>query len=215
MKNLFEISVIICNYNHEKWLERTLRSLIRQQYIEQNEYEIIIVDDHSSDHSRKVLKKFKNFNNIKIILNKKNIGLPSSINKAIKSSFGRYIVRVDSDDYVSKNFLFFLKFFLLHNKEYQAVACDYFLVDEKEKILRRVKSSSQEIACGIMFRRECLFDLGLYNTNFKMREGHEMMKRFKKKFKLAFLELPLYIYRLHKKNRTKNKKLVKYYDKIL
>ena len=107
MNNLYEISVIICNYNHEKWLERTIRSLLQQQYIEQNEYEIIIVDDKSTDHSKEVLKKFKNFNNIKIIYNKKNIGLPSSINKAIKSSFGRYIVRVDSDDYVSKNFYFF------------------------------------------------------------------------------------------------------------
>ena len=95
MNNLFEISVIICNYNHEKWIERTVRSLIKQQFIEQNEYEIIIVDDNSSDHSREVLKKFKNFNNIKILLTRKNIGLPASINKAIKSSFGRYIVRVD------------------------------------------------------------------------------------------------------------------------
>jgi len=215
MDNLYEISIIICNYNHDKWIERAIRSLLHQQYIEKNEFEIIIVDDCSSDNSKEVLKKFKEFDNVKVIFNKKNIGLPSSINKAIKSSFGRYIVRVDSDDYVSRHFLFFLKFFLVNNREYQAVSCDYTQVDEKENIIKRVKFSKEQIACGIMFRRECLFDLGLYNTKFKMREGHELMQRFKKNFKLAFLELPLYKYRIHKKNRTKNIKKLKYFDKIL
>ena len=66
-----------------------------------------------------------------------------------------------------------------------------------------------------MFRRECLFDLGLYDTKFKMREGHELMKRFEKKFRLAFLELPLYKYRIHTNNRTKDKKKLRYFDKIL
>ncbi len=215
MDNLYEISIIICNYNHDKWIERAIRSLLHQQYIEKKEFEIIIVDDFSSDNSREVLKKFKGFDNVKVILNKKNIDLPSSINKAIKSSFGRYIVRVDSDDYVSRQFLFFLKFFLINNREYEAVACDYFQVDEKENTIKKVKFSKEQIACGVMFRRECLFDLGLYDTKFKMREGHELMKRFEKKFRLAFLELPLYKYRIHTNNRTKDKKKLRYFDKIL
>jgi glycosyltransferase involved in cell wall biosynthesis len=213
--NTYEISVIICNYNHEKWIERTIRSLLHQELINKEDFEIIIVDDCSNDNSKTILKKFDKFNNIQTIYNTKNIGLPASINKAIEKSYGRYIVRVDSDDYVSRKFLFFLKFFLEHNREYQGVACDYLIVNKNEEVIRRAKSSVEEIACGIMFRRECLFDLGLYNTRFEMREGHEIMKRFKKKFKLAFLELPLYKYRQHSKNRTKDKNKLNYFDEIL
>ena len=67
-----------------------------------------------------------------------------------------------------------------------------------------------------MFRRECLFELGLYNEKFKMREGHELRIRFKKyNFKLGHLELPLYKYRKHQTNRTKNKKILSKYNLML
>lgn len=215
MMNSLEISVIISAFNHERWIERTIRSLLHQEFINLNDFEIIIVDDHSSDNTNIILSKYKEFENIKIINNKKNLGLPASINKAIVSSYGRYIVRVDSDDYVSRKFLFILKYFLEQNREYQGVACDYFIVNHNEELIRRVKHSEEEIACGIMFRRECLFDLGLYNTNFAMREGHEIMQRFKKKFKLAYLELPLYKYRSHNDNRSKNlNELKRFNDKL-
>ena len=48
-----------------------------------------------------------------------------------------------------------------------------------------------------------------------MREGHELKKRFKKKFNLGRLEFPLYKYRQHSKNRTKKKKILKKYDNLL
>ena len=66
-----------------------------------------------------------------------------------------------------------------------------------------------------MYRKECLINIGLYNEKFKMREGHEINQRFKKKFKIGRLELPLYKYRMHEKNRTKNLKRVSYFDKLL
>lgn len=211
----YEISIIISNFNHEKWIERTIRSLLHQQYIEQNDFEIIVIDDCSSDNSKVILEKFIDFSNVKIIYNDVNLGLPQSINKAIQNSIGRYIVRVDSDDYVSRKFLFFLKYFLEQNREYQGVACDYIIVDENEKFIKRSNHLNEQIACGIMFRRECLFELGLYNSDFEMREGHEFMKRFKSRFKLAYLELPLYKYRMHENNRTKNKDKLKIFDEKL
>ena len=48
-----------------------------------------------------------------------------------------------------------------------------------------------------------------------MREGHELRKRFEKKYKIGRLNDPLYFYRDHKKNRTKEKVLIQKYDKIL
>ena len=106
-----EISVIVCIYNHGAWIERCIRSLILQKNIKQDKFEIIIVNDASKDYTKKILTKFKKIKNIKILNNKNNLGLPKSINKAIKASTGRYIVRVDSDDYVEKKLFKYLKIF--------------------------------------------------------------------------------------------------------
>ena len=210
-----DISVIVCAYNHDKWIERCVRSIKNQSIINKNEVEIIIVDDGSKDNTSSVVSNLREFAGIKIIRNKKNLGLPKSINIAIRAALGRYIVRVDSDDYVSRNFLYISKLFLDKNREYQAVATDYYKVTDDEKIIKKVNCFKEEIACGIMFRKEALFDIGLYNENFTMREGHELKKRFKKKFNLGRLEFPLYKYRQHSKNRTKKKKILRKYDRLL
>ena len=57
--NLPEISIIICNFNHAKWLERCLRSITNQELIDQSMYEIILVDDKSNDSSLKVIQNLK------------------------------------------------------------------------------------------------------------------------------------------------------------
>ena len=163
----------------------------------------------------KIIKDYKNFQGVKIIKNKKNLRLPSSINIGIKNAKGRYIVRVDSDDYVGRNFLYLSKLFLDMNREYQAVATDYYLVNNDERKLEKINCLSKEIACGVMFRKECLFDIGLYNEKFKMREGHELKKRFEKKYKIGHLEFPLYKYRSHKENRTRDKKKLKKFNNLL
>ena len=188
---------------------------MNQVVIKQDQFEIIIVDDASKDYTKKILTKFKKFKNIKILTNNKNLGLPKSINKAIKVSSGRYVVRVDSDDYIERNYLFVSKLFLDKNRYYQALATDYIKVDENENLISRENCSKNEIACGIMFRKESILEIGLYNENFLMREGHELKKRFEKKFKIGRLELPLYKYRIYSKNITKNKKELSKYDKLL
>ena len=213
-KNILpEFSIIICNFNHAKWIERCLRSIAHQENIDNYQYEIILVDDKSSDNSLEIIKNINSKLDIRIIKNKKNLGLPASLNKAIQTSLGRYIVRVDSDDYIARNFLYLSRLFLNYNHEYQAVAADYVKVDAKEKSLSKHNSIKQQIACGVTFRKECLFDIGLYDESFKMREGHDLRMRFEKKYKIGRLEFPLYKYRTHDTNRTHNKKKLKIYDK--
>ena len=210
-----DITVVVCTYNHGAWIERCIRSLLNQKFIKKDDFEIILIDDKSTDSTKKILQNFSDLENLRIYSNKKNIGLPKSLNKAIKLSKGRYLTRVDSDDYVQRNFLFLSKLFLDMNREYQAVAVDYIKVDNFETVLSKENCLKNEIACGIMYRKECLINIGLYNEKFKMREGHEINQRFKKKFKIGRLELPLYKYRMHEKNRTKNLKRVNYFDKLL
>ena len=67
-----EISIIVCSYNHGKWIERCLRSILHQVGIKQDQFEIIIVNDASKDYTKKILSKFKKFKNIKILTNNKN-----------------------------------------------------------------------------------------------------------------------------------------------
>jgi glycosyltransferase involved in cell wall biosynthesis len=156
-------------------------------------HEIIISDDCSTDNSLSVIKKYSE--EIILIENKTNLGLPESINTAIKISKGRYIMRLDSDDYIARIFVQIHAIFLELNRNIDAVSSDYNIVDDNENIIERKYAKTDFIACGIIFRRKVLFDLGLYNTDFKYREGHELMTRFlKNNFKVGYSNFPLYKY---------------------
>ncbi len=208
-----EISVIIPVFNHEKFIGRALRSILDQS-IERNKFEIIVINDCSNDNSKTIISKFSE--NIKYLENKKNMGLPYSLNEGIKKAKGQYIVRLDSDDYVNKKYLETLYDFLNWNDKFDAVSCDYFVVDDAEKILNRGDSLIDPIGCGIMFKIDKLINLGLYNPNFLLHEDKELMSRFKKKkYNLHNVKLPLYRYRKHSHNITNDKKKSKKFYKKL
>lgn len=220
---MYKVTVGICCYKQKKWLHRCLRSLINQT-LSKNQFEVIVVNDDPQQDLEDVCNNFKDELNIKLINNKNNLGLPKSLNEILNISLGQYFVRIDSDDYVSKHFLYFLTSFLDLNSgsrimgtdtNYQAVACDYFKVDGTGQVLSRHNSDDEPIACGVMFSYESLCDIGFYNEDFKMREGHELMQRFKDKYKIFNLPMPLYKYRIHDYNRTKNKEDLKKYDNML
>ena len=115
-----------------------------------------------------------------------------------------HIVRVDGEDYVNEQFLFMLHEFLEQNKYMDAIACDYFLVDNNEEIIERCNCIDEPIGCGIMFKSNHLIEIGLYDEDFRLYEERELRHRFEKKYKIHRLELPLYRYRRHEKNITKN-----------
>ena len=75
------ISIIIPVYNQAKWVQRCIRSLLNQNF-KRDKYEIIIIDDASTDNSLSMLKKFDN--EIILIKHKNNLGLPSALNTGIK-----------------------------------------------------------------------------------------------------------------------------------
>jgi hypothetical protein len=105
---------------------------------------------------------------------------------------------------VNANFLNFLWFFLDQNPHVDAVACDYWLFNNQEEWLERVDCMVRPIACGIMFRKEQLVEIGMYDENFRCREDQELRIRFEKKYTIRRLELPLYRYRRHENNLTNN-----------
>ena len=99
-----KVSIIVTNYNYGKYISKCLDSLLNQNFSKQN-YEVILIDDYSKDNSLKIANKFLFFKNFKILKNSKNLGVAASYNKGIKHAKGNFFVRVDSDDYVSKNFI--------------------------------------------------------------------------------------------------------------
>ena len=197
-----DISVIIPVYNHEKFVGRALRSILDQS-LDNSRYEIIVVNDFSSDNSKEIISKY--LDKIIYIENSNNQGLPRSLNTGIKKAKGKYMIRLDSDDYVNKKYLEFLYEFLNWNDEFDAVSCDYFIVDNDEKILKRESGDLNPIGCGIMFKMDKIVDLGLYNSDFLIHEDKELMSRFQKKYKISNIKLPLYRYRKHSTNITNNK----------
>tara|TARA_B110000037_G_scaffold220791_1_gene289670 strand:+ start:3097 stop:3741 length:645 start_codon:yes stop_codon:yes gene_type:complete len=211
MQKNFLVSVILPVYNSERFIGRCLRSL-KNQTLSKKNYEIIIIDDCSKDHSLNEVLKHRS-TNLRLIKNKNNLGLPTSLNKGIKEAKGTLVVRVDSDDWVHEDFLNILSTFLYLNKNLDAVSCDYALTDINEKVLRIENCLKKPIGCGIMFRIQQLFELGLYDIKFKYAEEEALRKVFLKKFSITRVPLNLYRYRQHLNNRSKNKKLVKFYNK--
>mgnify|MGYP001241113413 CR=1 FL=1 len=211
-ENKPEVSVIITAYNEERFIGRCLRSIANQNFPGM-EYEVIVVNDASTDKTSYALELFGD--SIKVINNKKNIGLPASINKGIKAAKGDFLVRLDADDYVNVNYLNFLHYFLEVNTEYDAVACDYFLFDNSENWIEKCDSSQKPIGCGIMFRTKHLLDIGLYDESFKVHEDKDMRLRFEAKYKIGHLNVPLYRYRKHENNITNNDDLMSYHENEL
>ncbi len=203
------ISVIVPVYNQKKYIGRCIRSLLSQS-LEKNFYEIIVVNDGSKDRTDQALSLFKK--DIIIINNKKNLGLPKSLNLGIKKAKGNYIIRVDSDDYVNQDFLSIILKFSRLNPESDAFACDYYLVNDKEKIIKKINCLKKPIACGILFKTHHLIDIGLYDEKFLINEEKDLRIRFKKKYTIDRIALPLYRYRQHENSLTKNKIKKKNYD---
>ena len=195
------LSVIVSVYNQDRYIGRCLRSLIGQS-LSRDDYEIIVVDDGSTDRTAYALKLFES--DLHVIQNEKNVGLPMSLNRGIRAAHAPFIVRVDADDYVNRNFLLFLYIFLAQNPYMDAVACDYFLVDDREEVVTRKNCMEDPIACGIMFRTDQLIDVGLYDENFLLHEDLDLRVRFLERFSISRLELPLYRYRRHDNNITNN-----------
>ena len=215
-KSYPKISVIVAVYNQERFIGRCLRSLLHQT-LPHSDYEIIVVNDGSVDLTGYALDLFCDPSEsvVQVLTNESNQGLSASINKALKVAHAPYVVRVDSDDFVNANFLNFLYYYLEVNDYADAVACDYLLLDDEERELKRCNCDEEPIACGIMFYKEHLFDIGLYDESFRCHEERELRIRFEKKYKIQRLDLPLYRYRRHDNNMTNDSEMMEYHHNSL
>lgn len=96
-----KFSIIVPVYNVEKYLEKCLKSIQNQTY---DNFEVIIVNDGSTDNSKEIIKTFEKDARFKSF-NKKNGGLSDARNYGIKYTTGDFLLFIDSDDYIDENLL--------------------------------------------------------------------------------------------------------------
>lgn len=133
------ISIVIPVYNVEKYLEKCLQSVQNQTY---NHFEVILVNDGSTDSSLSICEKFVNQDKRFSVLSKENGGLSSARNFGIKKAKGSFITFVDSDDYIVKDYLSHLVDGI--KSETSIVCSKFFLVDEKGNLLTKKEAPEKK-----------------------------------------------------------------------
>lgn len=206
------VTVIITAYNYEKYVERAIRSCLDQS-LPADKFEIIVVNDASQDRTKEILSNYET--ECRIFNLEKNVGLSAARNFAIKKAKGQFVVFLDADDYLQRDLLFVQNLYLSENNDLDAVSVNYYLVDERGKHIEHINAEKKPIACGIMFRKDLLHNVGLYDESFRAREEEDLRIRFLKKYSIYNIILPLYRYRMHEANLTKNKKQMDLYRKKL
>lgn len=195
------VSLIITTYNYAQYVERSIRSAMEQS-LSSDQYEIIVVNDCSTDGTKSVLENFEN--DARIFNLEENLGLSAARNFGIKKAKGQFVAFLDADDYLHKETLRLQKLFLEENNTLDAVSVDYYLVDYRGKHIEHVNAAEKPIACGVMFRKDFLYNIGLYDEQFRAREEEDLRIRWTDKYNVYNIILPLYRYRMHDNNLTKN-----------
>ena len=130
---MVKVSVVIPLYNSELYLRKCLDSLVNQTL---KEFEIILIDDGSTDNSINIIKEFQNIYDNIILIEQKNSGIGRSRNKGIKKASGEYISFIDSDDYVENTFLEDMYNFCIKNNLDMCV-CDYYIHNYDNTIIKK------------------------------------------------------------------------------
>ena len=117
-------------------LNSNLEKVKRLRYLNQKyqDFELIIIDDGSTDDSKKVIENYRNYSKIKIIY-QKNKGLNVTNNIATRISKGKYIVRLDADDFFHEDAIQQLVNQLEKDSSLVAVFPDYAIVDQEGNVL--------------------------------------------------------------------------------
>lgn len=207
------LSIIIRNFNNGQFIGRAIRSCLNQGV----KTEVIVVDDASTDDSRTVIKSFGN--KIVSIFLDKNVGVAEAANIGIRNALGRFVILVDSDDYIAENTLLFMSEILDKNHDIGFVYGDLVRVDKEENVIERINLDTPEKifrhGAGILFRKSYLETLGLYDTIMRNAEDHQLLSRYIKNFDGFRVPIPFYRYTKHENNITNNEEERKQWEKLI
>lgn len=211
---MYLISVVIPLFNKEKYIGRSISSVLEQSYIN---FELIIVDDGSTDNSLKIVEEFKD-KRIRII-KKQNSGVSATRNIGIEQSKGEYIALLDADDYWQNDFL--LEMSNLTNDYPQAAlyCSNYFVVSESKVRIKNTKIKTGVIknyfqiahyntlvtSSSVLIPKSTLFSTGLFDEKIANGEDLHLWFRIVDFGNIIYLHKPLMYYYLNcSTNESKN-----------
>ncbi|MCB0392289.1 MAG: glycosyltransferase [Bdellovibrionales bacterium] len=206
------ISLYLVNYNYGKYIEESIRSVLNQSY--QN-FELIIIDDGSEDNSYEIIQQYKSNSKVLTIF-QKNKGLVRTNNVALSVARGKYIMRLDADDYLDPKALEKMCEKLEQETDAVLVFPDYFIIDEHGEIVhqyQRFDFKSEELllekpahGAVTMIRTDFLRSVGGYDEDFSCQDGYDLWLKVFKNHKVLNISEPLFYYRQHGSNLTKNQR---------
>ena len=178
------VSVIIPTYNHAKYVCRAIDSVLEQTY---THYEIIVVDDGSTDNTQEVLEPY--MKQIKYIY-QENKGLSASRNTGIRVAKGDYLQFLDADDTILPQGLDIQVKLLETHPDVDVVACRYRLVDaagrflvdkkryaKKSIMFKELVLSNRFAPNALLIRRKCFTSAGIFDERLKSCEDWDMWLR--------------------------------------
>ena len=186
-----KISVIIPVYNTEKYIEKCLESLAKQ---EMQDFEVIVVNDGSTDNSENVIKNYMQSSKLNIkYLEKENGGLASARNYGVEKASGKYISFLDSDDYLDKNLFSELEKYI--DKDIDLIKFKMKKVDEKGRLIEKLDGPVFDICSGKQaYEKLCTSDkymdpacIYLYKREFFVENNFKYKLRYHEDFGLTSL----------------------------
>ena len=203
MKNP-KFSIIIPVYNVQEHIKFCLDSILSGTY---SDYEIICVNDGSTDDSAKILEEYKDNPKIKII-HKENGGLSSARNCGMEYAEGEYIVFIDSDDFVHHTYLEFFDFVIeLHHPD--IAVCSHKKTDSKKEeevgqfyLKKKIGIDSVprilvEFAWERAYKKEIIKDIR-FDENLKFNEDRmfnlDVLQNAEKELIFSYSDIQLYYY---------------------
>lgn len=214
------VSIIVPSYNHEKYIEQAILSIMRQTY---RNYELLVVDDGSTDGSAKILQRLSDTYGFKLIV-QKNTGIVGLFNKYIPQCKGKYIAFLSSDDYWALDKLEKQVAYMEKNEDVGAIFGNTLAIDENGEILPSFfqrfsghrKYSFYDIitfnapfaAPSNMFRRETYEKVGLYDAAYPIEDLYMNLKITHSNYKIGLLPDLVAFYRIHGQNLSKRNRFI-------
>jgi glycosyltransferase involved in cell wall biosynthesis len=206
-----KISVIIPTYNRAGFLRTAIISVLNQTF---QDFEIIVVDDASTDNTPEVVTHFGD-ERIKYMRNNTSKGAAGSRNVAIMSSTCTYIAFLDDDDEWLPKKLQMQTSIL--EKSPMDIAGVHTRIIQIEKVSGKIfsqeifKKNSEDIFQGnyittssVLLRRSCFERVGLFDENMPTSNDYDMWIRISKKFRFEYIDEPLVKYYIHEARLTDN-----------
>lgn len=208
------VTVYVTNFNYGHYIRAALDSVYEQSF---KDFELIIIDDGSTDNSRDIIAEYAGHARTRVIL-QENKGLNATNNIAVKAARGKYIMRLDADDFLNENALLVMTTMLENDPELALVFPDYFYVDQNGAVTgqERRHNFQKDVtlldqpahgACT-MIRRDCLIEVNAYAEGFRAQDGYDLWLKIIERYKVGNINLPLFYYRRHGDNLTNNQELI-------